>query len=98
MKRELRMQGYMIRGELHVREADCRRAVSEALTTGKEELIKSHDDLLAALRPFAAAAPAMDTYVAMMGAPRDLPIHDGCSATLEDYRRAAEAVAKAESR
>lgn len=43
---ELWMQGYMINGELHVREADCRRAVSDALRTGKEALIQSHDKLL----------------------------------------------------
>lgn len=46
MPTEYRMQGYMIEGELHVREADCRRAVSEALRTGKEPLIASHDRLL----------------------------------------------------
>lgn len=47
---ELWMQGYMINGELHVREADCRRAVSDALRTGKEALIQSHDKLLDLLR------------------------------------------------
>lgn len=50
MTKEFRMQGYMIEGELHVREADCRRAVSDALQTGKEELIASHDDLVEVLQ------------------------------------------------
>lgn len=49
MAAEFKMQGYMIKGELHVREADCRRAISDALRTGKEALIKSHDDLISAL-------------------------------------------------
>lgn len=50
MTKEFRLQGYMIAGELHVRDADCRRAVSDALRTGKEELIASHDALADALR------------------------------------------------
>lgn len=47
---EFRMQGYMVAGELHVREADCRRAVNDALRTGKETLIASHDKLLEVLQ------------------------------------------------
>jgi hypothetical protein len=45
-----KLRGYMVGGEWHVREADCRRAVSDALRTGKEALITSHDALIDALQ------------------------------------------------